>query len=305
MLSRTKTDAVDAVLLAEFAVRRIHGKRRRRPARGLVSPVLSNIYLPYVLDLWFEKRFARSCAGNAYLIRYADDYVACFEHEADAREFLVAMTARLAPFDLKIEPDAERGVRLIAVDELDVHDAEALQARARRRILRAFSRRGLLEKNDRKEMQSWSHGGGFSLDATLCIEANDRHGLERLLRYCARPPFAAERIEELDRHRLIYHLPRPGSDGRTQLILSPLELIERIAALVPPPRQHRHRYYGVLAPNAPLRAAVTALASEGTAAQLSPCGQRSAEESAATLYRSRARYLGRRCCWLASTRCFP
>ena len=70
------------------------------------------------------------------------------------------------------------------------------------------------------------------------IEANDRRGLERLLRYRARPPFAADRIEELDRHRLIYHLPWPGSGGRTQLILSPLELIERIAALVPPPHQH-------------------------------------------------------------------
>jgi hypothetical protein len=52
------------------------------------------------------------------------------------------------------------------------------------------------------------------------------------------PPFAAERLEELDAQRLIYHLPKPGPDGRTQLILSPLELIERIAALVPPPRQH-------------------------------------------------------------------
>ena len=57
---------------------------------GLVSPVLSNIYLHYVLDLWFEKRFAVSCTGNAYLIRYADDYVACFEQEADARAFLLA-----------------------------------------------------------------------------------------------------------------------------------------------------------------------------------------------------------------------
>lgn len=74
------------------------------PQGGLVSPVLSNIYLHYVLDLWFEKRFARGCAGNASLIRYADDYVACFEHEADARSFLSAMTERLAQFDLEIEP---------------------------------------------------------------------------------------------------------------------------------------------------------------------------------------------------------
>jgi hypothetical protein len=74
------------------------------PQGGLVSPVLSNIYLHYVLDLWFEKRFARGCTGKAFLIRYADDYVACFEHEADARAFLTAMSERLAQFDLEVEP---------------------------------------------------------------------------------------------------------------------------------------------------------------------------------------------------------
>jgi hypothetical protein len=56
----------------------------------------------------------------------------------------------------------------------------------------------------------------------------------------------------------------PGSDKRgakvDELHLTPLELIERIAALVPPPRTHRHRYFGVLAPNSPLRAAAVALA---------------------------------------------
>ena len=56
----------------------------------------------------------------------------------------------------------------------------------------------------------------------------------------------------------------PTSDKRgarvDELHLTPLELIDRIAALVPPPRTHRHRYFGVLAPNSPLRAAVTALA---------------------------------------------
>lgn len=47
---------------------------------------------------------------------------------------------------------------------------------------------------------------------------------------------------------------------QAELVLTPLELIARIAALVPPPRTHRHRYFGVLAPNSPLRASVTALA---------------------------------------------
>ncbi|NCA90561.1 MAG: hypothetical protein EOM92_17160 [Gammaproteobacteria bacterium] len=48
-------------------------------------------------------------------------------------------------------------------------------------------------------------------------------------------------MEDLDAQRLICRLPKPGPDGRTQIILSPLELVGRIAALVPPPRQHRHR----------------------------------------------------------------
>ncbi|MEA3278159.1 MAG: transposase [Pseudomonadota bacterium] len=217
---------------------------------------------------------------------------------AGAVAFIHRLKASLNPhthfhvcvIDGVFEPDPERGARFIAAPELDADDAQAVQTKVRRRILRAFVRCGLLDKDDRKEMERWDHGGGFSLDATVRIEANDRHGLERLLRYCARPAFAAERLQELDAHRLICHLPKPGPDGRTQLVLSPLELIGRIAALVPPPRQHRHRYYGVLAPNAPLRAAVTALAPEAAAAQPSPPVQTSGEESAETLYRSPARY---------------
>ena len=158
--------------------------------------------------------------------------------------------------------DPHGGVRFIEAREMDACHAEAMQTKVRVRILRAFVRRGLIDQDERKAMASWDHGGGFSLDATLHITAHDRHGLERLLHYCARPAFAAERLRELDAHRLIYPLPKPAPDGRTQLILSPLELIERIAALVPPPRVHRHRYYGVLAPNASLRAAVTAMAPE-------------------------------------------
>jgi hypothetical protein len=113
-------------------------------------------------------------------------------------------------------------------------------------------------------MASWQHGGGFSLDAAVRIEGHDRAGLERLLRYCARPPFALERLEQLAHDRLVYRFPKPQPDGRTQLRLTPLELIERLAALIPPPRLHRHRYHGVLAPNSPQRAQVTAWARSPT-----------------------------------------
>jgi RNA-directed DNA polymerase len=74
------------------------------PQGGLVSPVLANIYLHYVLDLWFERRFAEGCAGKAFLVRYADDFVACFELEADARIFEHALKERLKAFSLEVEP---------------------------------------------------------------------------------------------------------------------------------------------------------------------------------------------------------
>jgi RNA-directed DNA polymerase len=74
------------------------------PQGGLVSPVLANIYLHYVLDLWFEQRFAQGCQGKAFLVRYADDFVGCFECEADARGFEQALKERLAQFALEVEP---------------------------------------------------------------------------------------------------------------------------------------------------------------------------------------------------------
>jgi len=129
-------------------------------------------------------------------------------------------------------------------------------------VLRLFKRRDLLFCAVVEEMLQWSHAGGFSVDASVLIAARDRRGLERLLRYCARPVLALERLHWCnERHeRLVYHLPKVQPDGHTTLPLTPLELIDCLAQLLPPPRKHRHRYCGVFAPNAPLRAAVAALA---------------------------------------------
>jgi group II intron reverse transcriptase/maturase len=81
------------------------------PQGGLVSPVLANIYLHYVLDVWFEKRYAKSCRGKAYLVRYADDFVACFNREEDAKRFMVELQSRLADFNLEAEPTKTRLLR--------------------------------------------------------------------------------------------------------------------------------------------------------------------------------------------------
>lgn len=74
------------------------------PQGGLVSPCLSNIYLHYVLDLWFDRRFRKSCRGATRLVRYCDDFVAMFEHEEDAQRFMIEMSSRLQDFALEVEP---------------------------------------------------------------------------------------------------------------------------------------------------------------------------------------------------------
>ena len=74
------------------------------PQGGLVSPVLSNIYLHYVLDLWFECWLTKRCRDKAFLVRYCDDFIALFEREEDARWFLDELPKRLAQFSLEIEP---------------------------------------------------------------------------------------------------------------------------------------------------------------------------------------------------------
>jgi group II intron reverse transcriptase/maturase len=75
------------------------------PQGGPVSPVLSNIYLHYVLDLWFERRFMKTCRGYAELTRFADDFVAVFWNYAEAARFRREMDERLAAFGLRVAPE--------------------------------------------------------------------------------------------------------------------------------------------------------------------------------------------------------
>ena len=119
--------------------------------------------------------------------------------------------------------------------ELTPEAVAAIAEQVRVRVLRWFARSGLIEPDDVREMLAWENSG-FSLDAAVRVGAHDRAGLERLLRYCARPPFALERLELLDEQQR--HLPaaQPQRDGTTALSLTPLELIDHLAALIPPPQ---------------------------------------------------------------------
>ncbi len=97
---------------------------------------------------------------------------------------------------------------------------------------------------------------GFSLHANVSVPAGDRQRLERLVRYCARPPIAMERLEPLADGRLLYRFKRPWRDGTTHVVFEGLELLEKLSALVPAPRTHLVRYSGILAPAAKWRALI-------------------------------------------------
>lgn len=73
------------------------------PQGGNLSPLLSNIYLHYTLDLWFARRFKQTCRGEAYYFRYADDFLACFQYRDEAERFLREVGERLAQFHLELE----------------------------------------------------------------------------------------------------------------------------------------------------------------------------------------------------------
>ncbi|MBY9027935.1 reverse transcriptase/maturase family protein, partial [Pseudomonas fluorescens] len=92
----------------------------RGTAQGsVISPLLGNIYLPYVLDLWAQRWRQREATSDMVIVSYADDVIVGFEHEGDARRFLDAMRARLEEFALSLHPDKTRLIefgRLAAVD---------------------------------------------------------------------------------------------------------------------------------------------------------------------------------------------
>ena len=169
-------------------------------------------------------------------------------------------------------------------------------------------------------MLAWENSG-FSVDASVRITLIDRdvpsyfQSLEHLLRYCARPPFALERLSVIRVadgriSRVRYVLPRhktanwvgpghsrkstrPGADGGVEL--SPFEFLDRLADLVPPPRKHRHRHHGVFCPEPQAQANGHAAGDReyrlfGARPRLSGMGATvTAPEAAATLMQSPAR----------------
>ena len=87
------------------------------PQGGIISPLLANIYLHYVLDVWFEETVRAHCRGEVYLCRYADDFVCLFQNAKDAERFYKALIQRLARFGLEV---AEEKTRIMVFSHVKV-----------------------------------------------------------------------------------------------------------------------------------------------------------------------------------------
>lgn len=81
------------------------------PQGGLISPVCANVYLHYVLDMWFDKVVKKNCKGDAHIVRYADDFVCFFQYQDEAERFYKQLEERLNKFSLELAKDKSKIIR--------------------------------------------------------------------------------------------------------------------------------------------------------------------------------------------------
>jgi group II intron reverse transcriptase/maturase len=86
----------------------VRASEKGTPQGSILSPLLSNIYLHYALDLWFSHRVKKQCRGEAYYFRFADDFLACFQYKSDAEDFENRLSERLEHFCLEIAKEKTR-----------------------------------------------------------------------------------------------------------------------------------------------------------------------------------------------------
>jgi hypothetical protein len=114
---------------------------------------------------------------------------------------------------------------------------------------------------------------GFSLHADTHLHQNDRRSLERLCRYGARGPLAQDRLSARDDGKLEYRLTKPLPGGATTLVVTPVQLLKRLVAVMAKPRFHLTRFFGVFAPASSARAQVVPGRQETSATPASVAAQ--------------------------------
>ena len=162
----------------------------------------------------------------------------------------------------------EDGVlRFYPAPEPTAEELADLSRELRRRILRRMLKLNAIPEDAAREMLARPHGG-FSLDAQVRVEAEDRAALDRLLRYMLRPAVSIKRLSYRPEQDQVRYWPKKGRPGEPEVLeWEPVEFLGRFARLIPPARLHLVRYHGALGPASRLRAGVTQAAREGLSYQ--------------------------------------
>jgi hypothetical protein len=155
---------------------------------------------------------------------------------------------------VQVDPVAEASPALAGISSASIQGRFALGPRAGARVWRVGADPDAPWVVSTAPRQA--HLAGFDLHANVDAPAADRARLEHLCRYLLRPAVAQDRIRLLDDGRLALTLKTPWADGTRQLVFEALELLEKLAALIPRPRINLVLYHGVLAPNSRWRARV-------------------------------------------------
>jgi len=214
-----------------------------------------------------EQRFASSLALNLHFHSILPDGVWArdpagqlqFHRVRPSRADLEALVERIADRceswleaqgvdDDQVDPDDAQPVLLAA--------SAAGRVAAGRRAGQLVRRWNVLPPRPQNEEEGQPRGvnaRGYSLHAGTWVPAEDRTGLEHLARYLLRPPLAKARLEERTDGQIVLHLRRPWRDGTAAFLFTPLELVEKLAALVIRPRVHTTHFHGVFAANSAWR----------------------------------------------------
>ena len=152
------------------------------------------------------------------------------------------------------DPSSEETPALAGLAAASVRGVRALGPRAGRPVRRWGD---AIDLPDPPAFGRWhARRDGFDVHAGILVPAGARERLERLCRYTLRPPLGQDRLQRMPDGHVVLELRRRWTDGTTHLIFEPVELLERLAALIPRPRINLVLYHGVLAPRAAWRAHV-------------------------------------------------
>lgn len=210
------------------------------------------------LNIHFHQLFVDGCYELNEQKQPIDFWVATPPTVTEIEEVLTKIIAKLTKHmerqKIIIRDDDNGGFQIPIPDEDTLSKLQATSVTYRFATGKSKGKKAIVLKSVTDSDHTATKGlvaknSGFSLHAGVATKAHERDRLEKVCRYIARPAVAEERLSTNDQGDVIYRFKKPWDDGTTAMKLTPMELMERLVALVPRPRVHLTRFHGVLAPH--------------------------------------------------------